>query len=67
MATQILKDKSGIKIGEIRANGNVQTIHDKSGIKLGEYRITQNTTHDKYGIKIGSGNLLTTFLVVLKM
>lgn len=62
MATQVLKDKNGIKIGEIRENGNIQTIHDKSGIKLGEYRITQNTTHDKSGIKIGSGNLLTTFL-----
>lgn len=62
MATQILKDKYGSKIGEIRDNGSVQTIHDKYGSKLGEYRPSTNTTHDKYGSKIGSGNLLTSLL-----
>lgn len=62
MATQVLKDRLGNKIGEIRENGNILTIHDKLGNKLGEYRTKQNTTHDKLGNKIGSGNLLTTFL-----
>ena len=62
MATQVLKDKLGNKIGEIRDSGTIQTIHDKLGNKLGEYRTKQNTTHDKLGNKIGSGNLLTTFL-----
>jgi hypothetical protein len=62
MATQVLKDKLGNKIGEIRDSGTIQTIHDKLGNKLGEYRPKPNTTHDKLGNKIGSGNLLTTFL-----
>jgi hypothetical protein len=62
MATQVLKDRYGNKIGEIRDSGSYQTIHDKYGNKLGEYRPNQNTTHDKYGNKIGSGNLLTTLL-----
>ena len=62
MAAQILKDKNGNKIGEIRDNGINQTIHDKNGNKLGEYRPRQNTTHDKNGNKIGSGNLLTRLL-----
>ena len=62
MATQVLKDKLGNKIGEIRDSGTIQTIHDKLGNKLGEYRTKPNTTHDKLGNKIGSGNLLTTFL-----
>lgn len=62
MATQVLKDKLGNKIGEIRDSGTIQTIYDKLGNKLGEYRTKPNTTHDKLGNKIGSGNLLTTFL-----
>ena len=62
MATQVLKDKLGNKIGDIRDSGTIQTIYDKLGNKLGEYRTKPNTTHDKLGNKIGSGNLLTTFL-----
>jgi len=62
VATQILKDQIGRKIGEIRVNGNVQTIHDHTGKKLGEYRVNSNTTHDHIGKKIGTGNLLTSFL-----
>lgn len=62
MATQVLKDRIGNKIGEIRDTGSVQTIYDKIGNKLGEYRPSSNTTHDKIGNKIGSGNLLTSLL-----
>lgn len=62
MKRQVLKDRVGNKIGEIRDNGRVQTIHDRIGNKLGEYRPKTNTTHDRIGNKIGSGNLLTTLL-----
>lgn len=62
MATQILKDHTGRKIGEIRQSGNVQTIHDQTGRKLGEYRLSSNSTHDHTGRKIGTGNLLTSLL-----
>jgi hypothetical protein len=62
MSTQVLKDRYGSKIGEIREyNGNL-SIHDKNGTKLGTYESKTNVTKDKFGSKIGSGNLLTTLL-----
>lgn len=63
MATEVLRDRFGRKIGEIRSSGIGLTIHDQTGKKLGEYRSSSNTTHDHTGRKIGTGNLLTTLLV----
>lgn len=57
---QILKDRYGIKIGEIRNEGTKQVIYDKYGIRLGYY--DGRYTFDKYGIKVGEGNLLTMLL-----
>lgn len=62
MATQVLKDHTGRKIGEIRDSGSNKTIHDHTGRKLGDYRPSSNSTHDHTGRKIGSGNLLTSLL-----
>ncbi len=58
---EILRDRYGSKLGEIRDNGNEQVIYDKYGSKLGTYR--NGCTYDKYGSKIGTGNLLTTLLL----
>jgi hypothetical protein len=63
MATEVLRDRYGRKIGEVRHNGSVSTIHDQTGKKLGEYRSSSNTTHDHTGRKIGMGNLLTALLL----
>ena len=60
MATQVLKDRVGRKIGEIRTNGNRQEIYDEVGRKLGYF--DGRYTYDKVGRKIGEGNLLTTLL-----
>ena len=60
MATQVLKDRVGRKIGEIRTNGSRQEIHDKVGRKLGYF--DGRYTYDKVGRKVGEGNLLTTLL-----
>ena len=57
---QILKDRYGIKIGEIRTEGTRQTIYDKYGIRLGYY--DGRYTYDKCGLRIGEGNLLATLL-----
>jgi hypothetical protein len=35
MATQVLKDHTGRKIGEIRDSGSNQTIHDHTERKIG--------------------------------
>ena len=59
--TQVLKDRYGRKLGEIRDEGNRQTIYDKYGIRLGYY--DGRYTFDKYGRKIGEGNLLATLLI----
>ena len=60
MATQVLKDRVGSKIGEIRTNGSRQEIYDKVGRKLGYF--DGRYTYDKVGRKVGEGNLLTTLL-----
>ena len=60
MATQVLKDHVGRKIGEIRTNGSRQEIYDKVGRKLGYF--DGRYTYDKVGRKVGEGNLLTTLL-----
>jgi hypothetical protein len=62
MATEVLRDHTGRKIGEIRESGGKLTIHDHTGRKMGEYRPGTNSTHDHTGRKIGSGNLLTSLL-----
>lgn len=58
--TQVLKDRYGSKIGEIRDEGNKQTIYDKYGSRLGYY--DGRYTYDKYGSRIGEGNMLATLL-----
>jgi len=62
MANQILRDKKGIKIGEIQETGGKLIIRDARGIKKGEYDPKSNTTRNEKGIKVGTGNLLTTLL-----
>ncbi len=59
--TQVLKDRYGRKIGEIRDEANRQTIYDKYGVRLGYY--DGRYTYDRYGRKIGEGNLLATLLL----
>lgn len=63
MKEQILKDKSGKKIGKIifEKNGK-QTLKDASGKKKGLYDPKQNKTTDARGKKIGTGNLLSTLI-----
>ena len=60
MAAEVLKDRLGRKIGEIRTNGSKQEIYDRLGRKLGYY--DGKFTYDRLGRKVGSGNLLTTLL-----
>lgn len=60
MAIQVLKDRGGRKIGEIRTNGSRQEIYDKGGRRLGYF--DGKYTYDRGGRKVGEGNLLTTLL-----
>jgi hypothetical protein len=62
MATQVLKDKKGNKIGEIRDWNGRLAIFDKVGNRLGEYDAKTNVTKDAKGNKVGTGNLLATLL-----
>lgn len=57
---QVLKDRAGHKLGEIRDEGNRQVIYDRTGHKLGYF--DGKATFDRNGHKIGQGNLLTTLL-----
>lgn len=58
--TEVLKDRYGIKQGEIRENGRELVIYDRYGNKLGSYR--DGKTYDKYGNLYGYGNWLATLL-----
>lgn len=60
MENQLLKDRVGRKIGEIKTNGNRQEIHDRVGRKLGYF--DGRYTYDRVGRKIGEGNLLASLL-----
>ena len=57
---QVLKDRAGHRLGEIRDEGNRQVIYDRTGHKLGYF--DGKNTFDRTGHKIGQGNLLTTLL-----
>lgn len=63
MATQVLKNKQGNCIGEIREQSRWFVPHDKCGNRLGEYDPKANVTKNKQGNQVGTGNLLTTLLV----
>ncbi len=57
---QILKDRYGVKIGEIRDEGSRKTVYDKYGVRLGYY--DGRYTYDKYGVRVGEGDLLAALL-----
>ena len=61
---QILRDRNGRKIGEIREiRGGKLEIRDNNGRKLGTYDPREDKTRDSNGRSIGYGNLLTTLLL----
>lgn len=60
---QILKDRFGMKIGEIRNVHGMLLIFDRHGNKLGHYEPSTNLTFDTHNNVVGQGNLLTTLLV----
>jgi hypothetical protein len=62
MANQVLKDKRGIRIGEISERSGKFIIRDAKGIKKGEFDPKTNVTRNAMGQKVGTGNLLTTLL-----
>lgn len=56
---QILKDRYGTKVGEIRKNPNGKTdLYDRYGTKLGSY--DGRNTYDSRGTKVGNGNQLSS-------
>ncbi len=57
---QVLKDKYGRKLGEIRDEGARQTVYDKYGARLGYF--DGRCTYDKFNRKIGEGNWLATLI-----
>ncbi len=58
--TEVLKDRYGVKKGEIRESGRELTIYDSRGVKLATYR--DGKTYDRYGSLYGYGNWLVAFL-----
>jgi len=55
MATEVLRDKLGNRVGEVETRpAGVQILRDKLGTRLGEYNPKDNTTRDKLGSRIGN-------------
>jgi len=62
VANQVLRDKTGKKIGEISELSGKLIIRDATGRKKGEFDPKTSVTRDASGQKVGTGNLLTTLL-----
>jgi len=63
MAEQVLKDRSGNRIGSIETQSNgVQIAKDSSGNRVGEYDPRTNVTKDRSGNRIGDGNQLAALI-----
>ena len=59
---QILRDRYGWIIAEIRTDGSKSRLLDRYGLLLGWYEARLDMTFDRYGTMIARGNLLTTLL-----
>lgn len=57
-----LKDASGKKTGEIKAQGDKQVLYDAHGHRKGYYIQSTDVTYDGSGRRVGSGNLLASLL-----
>ena len=62
MSTEILKDRMGNVLGEIKQQGSDLVITDKYGNVKGTYNPSSNTTYDTNGSTMGSGNLLSSLI-----
>ena len=60
--SEVLRDKSGNRVGEIQTRGSKQILRDKDGTRLCEYDAQTNRTTDKHGNLVGTGNLLVRLL-----
>lgn len=59
---EILRDRYGYKIGEIRDEGTKRILLDRYGYMLGRYEAGLDMTFDRYGNMVGRGDLLVTLL-----
>jgi hypothetical protein len=59
---EVLRDRSGTKIGEIHTDGSRQVLRDRYGYLDGSYDSHDDATRDKYGTIVVKGNLLATLL-----
>jgi len=62
MSTEILKDRMGNVLGEIKQQGSDLVITDKYGNVKGTYNPGSNITYDTNGSTMGSGNLLSSLI-----
>jgi hypothetical protein len=53
--TEVLRDKYGTRIGEVRIDGSKQVLRDKYGNLLGSYDSHDDLTRDKYGNFVAQG------------
>lgn len=60
--SDVLRDRHGNRIGEIRSEGGKLVIRDKNGNRLGSYDPKENVTRDASGNRYCTGNMLTNFL-----
>ena len=60
--SEILRDRYGTMIGQIRTEGSKRILLDRYGYMLGRYEAVLDMTFDKYGNMIARGDLLVTLL-----
>ncbi len=62
MEREILRDRRGMRIGEIEERNGKLILRDAKGIRKGEYDPKSNKTRDARGMTVGEGNLLAMLL-----
>lgn len=58
-----LRDRSGVILGWIEAEGRVVQAKDRNGTVVGWYDPRQNVTRDRNGTLVGTGDFLSALIV----
>lgn len=59
---QMLRDRNGIVIGQLRWSGNNLRLYNRDGIYQGYYRKTNDMTYNRDGKMMGRGNMVVSLL-----
>lgn len=60
---QVLRDRAGRRLGDIRPIGGMLVAYGRSGERLGYYNPQVNVTYGVHGRRVGIGNFLAGLII----